>query len=128
MKIAIPTNGGKLCQHFGHCEVFTFIEVDDTTKQIINREEITPPEHVPGIIPPWVAEQGAKLVIAGGMGGRRHGLHRHRLRAGLHDRLGLRACHQALETRPSAGRSADRVRRPGQGRERLGVGGPHTGL
>lgn len=74
MKIAIPTNGGKLCQHFGHCEVFTFIEVDDTTKQIINREEITPPEHVPGIIPPWVAEQGAKLVIAGGMGGRAQGL------------------------------------------------------
>ena len=74
MKIAIPTNGGKLCQHFGHCEVFTFIEVDDATNQIINRGEITPPEHVPGIIPPWVAEQGAKLVIAGGMGGRAQGL------------------------------------------------------
>lgn len=74
MKIAIPTNGGKLCQHFGHCEVFTFIEVDDNTKQIINREEITPPTHVPGILPPWVAEQGAKLVIAGGMGGRAQGL------------------------------------------------------
>lgn len=74
MKIAIPTNGGKLCQHFGHCEVFTFIEVDEATKQVINKEEITPPEHVPGIIPPWVAEQGAKLVIAGGMGGRAQGL------------------------------------------------------
>ena len=74
MKIAIPTNGGKLCQHFGHCEVFTFIEVDDATKQIINRGEITPPEHVPGIIPPWVAEQGATVVIAGGMGGRAQGL------------------------------------------------------
>src|SRR5574344_1015408 len=69
MKIAIPTNGGKLCQHFGHCEVFTFIEVDETTKQITNKEEITPPEHVPGIMPPWVAEQGATIVLAGGMGG-----------------------------------------------------------
>jgi ATP-binding protein involved in chromosome partitioning len=74
MKIAIPTNGGKLCQHFGHCEVFTFIEVDETAKQITNREEITPPEHEPGIIPPWVAKQGANLVIAGGMGGRAQGL------------------------------------------------------
>ncbi len=69
MKIAIPTNGGKLCQHFGHCEVFTFIEVDENTKQIINKTEMTPPEHVPGIMPPWVAEQGATLVLAGGMGG-----------------------------------------------------------
>ncbi len=74
MKIAIPTNSGKLCQHFGHCEVFTFIDVDDNTKQITNREEITPPEHVPGIIPPWVAKQGATLVLAGGMGGRAKGL------------------------------------------------------
>jgi len=69
MKIAIPTNGGKLCQHFGHCEVFTFIDVDEATNKIINREEKTPPEHVPGILPPWVAEQGATVVLAGGMGG-----------------------------------------------------------
>ena len=69
MKIAIPTNGGKLCQHFGHCEVFTFIEVDDETKKITDKSEMTPPEHVPGIMPPWVAQQGATLVLAGGMGG-----------------------------------------------------------
>ena len=70
MKIAIPTAQGKLCQHFGHCEIFTFIEVDEETKTIISKEEIVPPEHVPGIMPPWVKEQGASLVLAGGMGGR----------------------------------------------------------
>ncbi len=70
MKIAIPTAQGKLCQHFGHCEIFTFIEVDETTKTILNKETIVPPEHVPGILPPWVAEQGAKIILAGGMGGR----------------------------------------------------------
>ncbi len=74
MKIAIPTNNGKLCQHFGHCEVFTFVEVDENLKEIIGKEEITPPEHVPGILPPWVSEKGAKLVIAGGMGARAQGL------------------------------------------------------
>lgn len=74
MKIAIPTNGGKLCQHFGHCEVFTFIDVDENKKEFMDRKEITPPEHVPGIIPPWVAEQGATVVLAGGMGGRAQGL------------------------------------------------------
>ncbi len=70
MKIAIPTAQGKLCQHFGHCEVFTFIEIDEETKTIISKEEIVPPEHIPGIMPPWVKEQGASLVLAGGMGGR----------------------------------------------------------
>ncbi len=70
MKIAVPTANGKLCMHFGHCEVFTFVEIDETTKQVLNTEELTPPPHEPGVLPPWVAEQGAKLVIAGGMGGR----------------------------------------------------------
>lgn len=68
MKFAIPTHSGKLCMHFGHCEVFTFVEADEAAKTIIGREEITPPAHVPGILPPWVAEHGAKIVIAGGMG------------------------------------------------------------
>lgn len=70
MKIAIPTAQGKLCQHFGHCEIFTFVEIDEKSKNIVKTETIVPPEHVPGILPPWVAEQGAKVVLAGGMGGR----------------------------------------------------------
>ena len=74
MKIAIPTNGGKLCQHFGHCEVFTFIDIDENKKEVMNKTEITPPTHVPGILPPWVAEQGATIVLAGGMGGNAQGL------------------------------------------------------
>jgi len=68
MKFAIPTHGGKLCLHFGHCEVFTFIEVDEETKTIKNREEIVPPTHEPGILPPWAAKNGATVIIAGGMG------------------------------------------------------------
>ncbi len=69
MKIAIPTAQGKLCQHFGHCEKFTFIEVDENSKSIISKESIEGPDHVPGILPPWVAGQGATLILAGGMGG-----------------------------------------------------------
>ncbi len=70
MKIAIPVAEGKLCMHFGHCEVFAIVEVDPDAKTIIGTELLTPPPHEPGVLPPWVAEQGAKLVIAGGMGGR----------------------------------------------------------
>jgi len=68
MKFAIPTNNKKLCLHFGHCEVFTFIEADEDTKTILSKEEITPPPHEPGILPPWVAEHGANVILAGGMG------------------------------------------------------------
>ncbi len=38
MKIAIPTANGKLCQHFGHCEKFVFIEVDEATKEITSKK------------------------------------------------------------------------------------------
>ena len=69
MKFAIPTAQGKLCQHFGHCEKFVFIEVDETSKEILSNEAIQGPAHAPGILPPWVAEQGATIILAGGMGG-----------------------------------------------------------
>lgn len=67
-KIAIPTVNGLLCAHFGHCEKFAFVEVADG--KIINITEETPPEHVPGLYPRWVAGFGVTDVIAGGMGER----------------------------------------------------------
>ncbi|MFO8056599.1 MAG: NifB/NifX family molybdenum-iron cluster-binding protein [bacterium] len=69
MKIALPVANGELCMHFGHCEAFAVVEVDDKGN-ILNTEMLTPPPHQPGVLPPWVADQGVKLVIAGGMGGR----------------------------------------------------------
>jgi ATP-binding protein involved in chromosome partitioning len=70
MRIAIPLADGKLCMHFGHCERFALIDVDTTSKNIVGREDVVPPPHQPGLLPPWIAERGAKLVIAGGMGQR----------------------------------------------------------
>jgi predicted Fe-Mo cluster-binding NifX family protein len=74
MKIAIPTVNDKLCVHFGHCEVFTFFEINEETKEITGKTTVVPPVHQPGILPPWVAEQGASIVIAGGMGARAQAL------------------------------------------------------
>lgn len=65
---AIPTENGELCAHFGHCEKFTIVEVENNT--ITKIKEHTPPQHVPGLYPVWVAELGATDVIAGGMGQR----------------------------------------------------------
>ena len=74
MKIAVPTAGGMLCMHFGHCEVFTLMDVDPETKTIKETVELVPPPHEPGVLPVWLGEQGANLIIAGGMGGRAQSL------------------------------------------------------
>jgi predicted Fe-Mo cluster-binding NifX family protein len=70
MKIALPVAEGKLCMHFGHCQFFALVEVDQDKKVILNTKMLTPPAHAPGVIPPWVAQQGASCVIVGGIGGR----------------------------------------------------------
>lgn len=69
MKFAVPTMQGKLCAHFGHCEAFALIDAEhDGT--ILSETYVTPPPHEPGILPPWLARQGVKYIIAGGMGSR----------------------------------------------------------
>lgn len=70
MRIAIPLANGKLSAHFGHCERFVLLDVDPQTKAILAREEVVPPPHEPGLLPRWLSEHGAQLIIAGGMGGR----------------------------------------------------------
>jgi predicted Fe-Mo cluster-binding NifX family protein len=74
MKIAIPLVGGKLSMHFGHCECFALVDVDPATEKILKREDIDAPPHEPGLLPGWLAERGANLIIAGGMGQRAHDL------------------------------------------------------
>jgi len=74
MKIAIPLAGGKLAMHFGHCEHFALVDVDLAEKKILKREDIEAPPHVPGLLPKWLAERGADMIIAGGMGQRAQGL------------------------------------------------------
>lgn len=74
MKIAIPLAEGKLAMHFGHCERFALVDVDPEEKKIIKQQEVIPPPHEPGLLPPWLAKQGAKIIIAGGMGQRAQAL------------------------------------------------------
>jgi len=74
MKYAVPMSGGLVATHFGHCEQFAFIDVDEAKKQILNKELVPSPGHEPGLLPKWLAEQGVSLVIAGGMGSRAQNL------------------------------------------------------
>ena len=73
-KIAIPTSQGLLCPHFGHCDEFTLVNVDMDKSEIISTEIVEAPEHEPGLLPRWLHERGANLIIAGGMGARAQGL------------------------------------------------------
>jgi predicted Fe-Mo cluster-binding NifX family protein len=70
MRIAIPVAQDKLCPHFGHCDQFAILDIDDDLKKVINRNDITPPAHAPGILPQWLHEKDVNVIIAGGMGQR----------------------------------------------------------
>lgn len=58
--------GDILSAHFGHCQAFAFVDVENNA--ITNITMMDPPEHQPGTFPKWVAANGATDVIAGGMG------------------------------------------------------------
>ncbi len=64
--IAIPLENGLLCEHFGHCESFAIVSIENN--EIVEIKNIVPPEHIPGLYPKWVAQFGVTDVIAGGMG------------------------------------------------------------
>jgi predicted Fe-Mo cluster-binding NifX family protein len=68
MKVAIPLAEGKLTAHFGHCQEFAIVEVEEN--EIKNTVILVPPAHEPGVLPRWLGELGANVVITGGMGGR----------------------------------------------------------
>ena len=67
-KIAIPLENGRLCAHFGHCQQFSIVDVDNNA--IVSETRVTPPPHEPGLLPAWLAEKGVSHINAGGMGQR----------------------------------------------------------
>lgn len=76
MKIAVTAEENRglsssVAQHFGHAPVFVFVDVDDG--KIIAANGVENPfaeAHSPGQIPGFVHEQGAEVILSGGMGGR----------------------------------------------------------
>lgn len=70
MRIAIPIAGGRLASHFGHCDEFALIDVDQAQKTIVSKVLVDAPPHQPGLLPQWLAERDVQIVIAGGMGQR----------------------------------------------------------
>jgi len=68
MKIAISTDSGNVCAHFGRAPEFTFVTIEND--QVLEKKVLPNPGHSVGSIPQFVNQQGAKYMIAGGMGRR----------------------------------------------------------
>lgn len=67
MKIAVAAMGKEVAGHFGHCEQFVFFEIADG--KIASVEAVPNPGHRPGFLPNFLADNGAEVIISGGMGG-----------------------------------------------------------
>ena len=74
VKIAVPVTGGRLSAHFGHCEAFAILETNPDGTEVVSKSMHEAPPHEPGLLPRWLHERGANVIIAGGMGQRAHQL------------------------------------------------------
>jgi len=74
MRIAIPLNDGTFCEHFGGAQTFALYDVNEGERTIENHLFGAPPEHGRGVFPMWLKQQGATVVLAGGMGPRAAGI------------------------------------------------------
>ena len=67
MKYAIPVNGRQLSSHFGQSTEFMLVDTNGNG-QIISKKTISTVAHNCGSLPGILADQGVKVVLAGGMG------------------------------------------------------------
>lgn len=69
LKLAVPTRGGQVDEHFGHCESFTIYSIDDS-KNVTGQESFTPPPACgcKSNLIPTLVDMGVSVLIAGNMG------------------------------------------------------------
>lgn len=67
MRIAVAAMGKTVAGHFGHCENFIFFDAENG--QVTAENSVPNPGHRPGFLPNYLADHGAEVIIAGGMGG-----------------------------------------------------------
>ncbi len=64
--LAIPLDGDKLAEHFGHSREFAFFEIEGD--KIMKEYSMEPPPHAEGTIPRWLVERKATDILVGGIG------------------------------------------------------------
>jgi len=61
----------EMSMHFGRCPFYTIVDVDDNeVKEVQVIENPYFQNHVPNVVPGFINEQNANVMIAGGMGPR----------------------------------------------------------
>lgn len=70
MKVAVPMVAGRFSEHFGGAEAFGLFDVDEAKSAIVSKTIAQAPPHERGAFPRWLREQGASVILAGGMGPR----------------------------------------------------------
>ena len=49
MRTAISTDGDRVAPHFGRCEAYTIVDIEEA--EVVSREHIANPGHEPGFLP-----------------------------------------------------------------------------
>jgi len=76
MKIAFAcedNNGldSTIARHFGRCPYYTFVTIENgKIVKVETKENPYFDSHEPGVVPNYIAKEGANVIIAGGMGQR----------------------------------------------------------
>ncbi len=68
MRYAIAADGESVAPHFGRCERYEMLDIEGD--QIVGREQVATPDHEPGVVPAFLKEHGAQVVVCGGAGPR----------------------------------------------------------
>jgi len=74
MRIAIPLAEGRLADHLSRSQEFALVDVDPHTGIVRGRRSTAVPPAEVAVVPQWLADQGAQVLIVGSMGQRERGL------------------------------------------------------
>lgn len=69
MKIALPTRDGRIDSHFGHCEYYTIVEINENN-EVVSKNTLESPVGCgcKSNIAYTLAELGVEVMLAGNMG------------------------------------------------------------
>lgn len=67
MKVAVAVFDGKVSEHFGKCERFTFANIEDGKVKDVEQAE-NPGGHC-AVLPDFLASRNVNVMIVGGIGG-----------------------------------------------------------
>jgi len=76
MRIAISTDDNKgldsvVSPHFGRCPYYVLVDLEERqVRQVSAVENPYYGQHAPGVVPEFIHNQGADVMLTGGMGGR----------------------------------------------------------